>query len=493
MRSARAVLLAVAAALAGSACQSPKGRCDTASDCSAGETCASGVCQRLPPVLGNGSGGGVDPTSFTPVLWSTVATAGGATFSVSAVGADAATGGLVVAGGLDGAYDPWTLATGAFAARLDGATGTLAGAVPFPTFSQGALRIAVAPNGDLLFAGTAFDPTSIGTYAFTPPAAGSLVVGRLDAALDPVWALTIDATSATPVPVALAARGSDLVVAGTGAGDFGAGDTGGATFVAALSGADGHALWSRGLATRTISDVAPRDAGDVALTGVCTPVGASFDPGGGATCTGGLFLAVLSGADGSTTWARRSSGAGTVTAVRSLAVAPDGTTAVVGDARGVVGFGAAAIDFGSSDGSFAALFGPSGAAGLVVRPVEAPYAALPDAAAFARAAFDRHGKLWVAGRYYGQPTLGGVRFTPCRDPACLAAAFLARVEPDGSVGSFLPIAVAPVASSAWVDDLALFATTGVVGHALQITGQATVGGTAWPAAAGGLGALKIVP
>jgi hypothetical protein len=491
-----ALPLAVAALLAAAGCQAPKGRCDAAADCSAGETCDSGVCVRLPPVVGNGSGGGVDPTTFTPVLWSTLASAVGATFSVNALGADAATGDLYVAGAVGGAFDPWTLATGGFAARLDGGAGALAWAIPFPSFSHGALRTAVATGGDLLFAGTAFDPTSIGTWAFTPPVAGSLVVGRLDALGNPLWVRAIDASGTTPlVPVALAARGDELVLAGTGAGDFGQGDTASASFVAALSGADGSCLWSRGLSTRTVSDLVARDSGEVALAGLCTPVGASFDMGGGVICTKGLFLTVLS-ADGSTTvWARTSSGAGTVTAVRSVAVSPDGSATVIGDAKGVVGFGGgAAVDFGSAEGSFAAIFGPAGAPGLVVRPVEAPYAPLPDAASFVRGAYDRNGKLWLAGRYYGQPTLGGLRFSPCRDPSCATASFLARLEPNGSVSSFLPIRAAGATDgAAWVDDLVLFATTGAVGHALQLTGAATVGGTAWPTGADGLGVLKLLP
>jgi hypothetical protein len=475
-----ALALALAAAAAG--CQSPAGRCDTTADCSAAERCQEGVCVPAPSHGGNGSGGGTVPASFTPVLWSTVQGSASAAFSVDAVSAVATN--VYVAGVLDGVHDPWALATGPFAARLDDG-GAPVWAVALPGFSHGTLKTAAAPDGGLLFAGAS---------------AGALVVGRLDpdsGAL--VWSQPIPGTHATVTiaPVSLAARGSDLLVAGVGAANFGCGDTGAggnATFAALLDGTTGLAScrWSRGFGTKTVSDLEPRDAGDVALAGLCTPVGASFDPGSGTTCARGLFVAVLDPTGATSTWARFSSGAGTVTAVRDLAVASSGALAVVGDAKGVVGFGGAAVDFGASEGSFAATFAPSGAAGTVLRPVEAPYAALPDAASFARAAYDRNGKLWIAGRYYGQPTLATTLFPSCREPACSAASFLARIEANGTVGSFLPIRIAAVGGAAFADDLVLFATTGTVGHAQRFTGAATVGATPWSATAG-LGVLRVVP
>ncbi len=493
-RAAAAVALALAALASG--CQSPKGSCAAASDCTSGERCDEGVCVRLPILGGNGSGGGTDPASFAPVLWSTLEAAATATFSVDAVSAGPG-GDVYVAGGLEGAFDPWTLGTGGFAARL-GPTGAYVWSVPFPTFSHGALRTAAAPDGGLLFAGTAYDSTTIGGSTFTPPASGSLIVGRLDASGAPVWAFAVDDTHATVAlaPVSLASRGGDLVIAGTGAGDFGCGGTGGETFAAALAYADGACLWSRGLTTRTVSDLEPRDAGDLVLAGLCTPSGAYFDPGGGATCTKGLFIAALSGSDGTTAWSRTTTGTGAVTAVRDVAVSPSGGIAVVGDATGAVEFGGAAVDFGSSEGSFVAMFQATGAPGLVVRPVEAPYALLPDAASFSRGAYDRNGKLWIAGRYYGQPTVGALRFSACRDPACRTAVFLARVESDGKIlagGSFLPVRAAPVAGSVFADDLVLHATTGSVALALRFTGAATVGPTPWSTGASGLGVLRIVP
>jgi hypothetical protein len=492
----RAAPLALALALLGAGCQSPKGSCDVDTDCGAHERCDQGVCVRVPDLGGNGSGGGTLPASFTPVLWCTLETAAGASFSADSVGADAASGDVLVAGALAGTFDPWNLPTGGFAVQL-GAGGALGWQVQFPTFSHGALRTAVAPDGGLLFAGTAYDPTVVGTDVYVPPPMGTLVFGRLDATGSLVWARTVDDTHPTAplAPASLASRGGDLLLAGTGSGDFGCGDTGGATFAAALASADGTCLWSRGLGTRTVTDLEPRDAGDVVLAGLCTPTGAFFDPGGGTTCAAGLFLAVLDGATGSTVWSRTSSGAGRVTTVRDLAVAPLGGLAVIGDATGAVSFGGATVDFGAAEGSFAAIYGATGAPGLVLRPIEAPYAPVPDAASFARGAYDRKGKLWIAGRSYGQPTLGGVLFPPCREPDCSTASFLARIEADGRVSSFLPIRAAAVGKdrAAFVDDFVLFATTGTLAHALRFSGAATVGTSSWSTAEAGLGVLRIVP
>ena len=383
-------------------------------------------------------------------------------------------------------------------ARLSGGSGALAWTIPFPTFSHDRFRTAVLSGGDVVFAATAFDPTTISTWTFTPPAAGGLVIGRLPAGGGAaLWAIMVSSATASPiVPVALSARGNDLLVAGTGAGDFGCagGSTAGATFVAGLSGADGSCLWFRGFATRSIADVQPRDAGDVAVAGVCAPTGPFFDLGGGTTCTKGLWVAALSFADGSTVWAQTSTGTGNVTALRDVAVTPDGTVTVIGDANGAVSFGGTSIDFGPTDGSFAARYGPSGTSGAVVRPIEAPYAPLPDALSFVRCAADRLGKVWIAGRYQGQPTLGGVRFNPCRPPACSAATFLARLEPQGTVSSFLPLRVAPLPDgSAYMDDLVLSATAGTLAHAFQLTGSTTVGSASWTSAGADLGVLRIVP
>ncbi len=490
--------LASLVALALSAgCVKPAGSCNQTSDCGANEACDGGVCVRLPDPGGNGGGGGTIPGSLTPVAWSRLEGAAGATFQPDAVGADAASGDVVVAGALAGDFAPWGLSTGSFLARLSATNGSPTfPPVAFPTFSHGMFRAAVRADGRILFAGTAFDPTTLGALpTFFPPPQGSLVVGLLDAAGAPVWAVAVDSTSAaaTLVPAALAARGTDVLVAGTGAGDFGCGPTGAATFVALLSGADGACVWSRGLATRSIAAVAPRDQGDVAAGGVCAPTGAFFDPQGGTTCTSGLWVAALSAADGSTVWAR--TGSGNVSAVRDLAVSPDGTVTVVGDASGQVGFGGPVVDFGTWVGSFAAPFGPTGTPGAPVRPIEAPYAPNPDAASFVRCAADRLGRVWLAGRYSGQPTLLDTLFPACRPPACAGATFLARLDASGKVGSFLPVPLAPTAGGeAYADDLLLFATTGTLAHALQLTGSTTIGGVPWTSAgAGDLAILRIVP
>ncbi|HEX9243269.1 MAG TPA: hypothetical protein VF875_12565 [Anaeromyxobacter sp.] len=492
----RGLALFALAALAG--CVKPAGSCHETPDCASGETCDGGVCVRTATFGGGGggSGGGIEPTAFTSVAWSALQGSPGATFRPDSVGADSISGDVVVAGALDGAFAPWGLGTGAFVAKVSGLA-AFDWAFPFPTFSHGKLRAAVLPGGDVLFAATALAPTTIGGLPpITPPAQGALVVGRLDAAGNAIWAVSIPSASAsaTLVPVAAAVLGSDLLVAGTGAGDFGCGATAGQTFVAALAGANGACLWSRGFATRSIADAEPRDAGDVLVAGICAPTGAYFDPQGGTTCTSGLWVAALSGSTGATLWA--TTGSGAVSAVRDVAVAPDGSLAVVGDATGSVRFGgAAAIDFGPHAGSFAARFAADGTPGAVIRPIEAPYALLADAASFDRCAADRLGKLWIAGRYRGQPTLGGALFPECRLPACAAATYLARLEGDGSVSSFLPLRVAPLGDgSAFVDDLVLFATTGTLAHALRLTGSTSVGGASWTSVGGGdLGVLRIAP
>ncbi len=456
---------------------------------------------------GTGGGGGVDPSSFTTVLWSSLAGRTGVTFAVDAVGADLA-GNVVVAGSVDAAYDfgPDAVGTGAFVLLLD-PSGATSWAVSFPTLVapggtgaplRGRVETAVLPGGDVLFAGAAFDPTSIGTYTFTPPAAGALVFGRLDSAGAPLWARTVANTdpAAFLTPAALAVTGSgDLLVAGTGSGDFGCGATTGPTFAAALAGADGSCRWSRGFTTRSLSDVEARDSGEVAIAGVCAPSTAFFDPGGGTTCTKGLYVAVLAGAGGATVWARTTSGAGSVPTVNDVAVAPDGSVTVIGDALGVVDFGGGAVSFGSAAASFAATFGPTGIPLGVLRPIEAPYAADPDAVSFARCAYDRSGQLWLAGAYVGAPTLGGIRFSACRASAsCLAAAYLAAIDASGRTRSFLPLRAEPdAAAGAFVDDFALFATTDTVAHALRFTGVAPVGGATWTSAGGDLGTLRIVP
>ena len=492
----RALAPALLAAVA-LGCVKPAGSCNQTSDCGANETCESGVCVRGPDLGGGGGGGGSLPASYTPVSWFALEGAPLATFHADSVGADPATGDVVVTGAIESDFAPWGLPTGAFVTRLSGVDGSPRGApASFPTFSHGSFRTAVRADGQVLFAATAFDPTPLGTlFFFAPPPQGSLVVGLLDAAGDPVWAVTVDSASAaaTLVPVAASARGSDLLVAGTGAGDFGCGPTGGATFVALLSGLDGSCLWSRGLATRSIADVEPRDQGDVAVGGVCAPTGAFFDPQGGTTCASGLWVAALSGAGGSTVWA--TTGAGDVSAVRNLAVSPDGTVTAIGDASGLVRFGAVAVDFGSLTGSFAIPFGPTGTPGTPVRPIEAPVAPEPDAASFASCAADRLGRVWIAGRYVGQPTLLDTLFPACRPPACAAATFLARLDGNGKVGSFLPLPLAPTpGGEAYADDFVLSATAGTLAHALQLTGETTVGGTPWSSAgAGDLGVLRIVP
>jgi hypothetical protein len=494
MRPLRALALALAALAA--ACQEPKGSCDTTADCASNERCDAGVCVRTAGPGGDGSGGGTDPGTFTAVYWSTLTATATSTFAPVSIAADATTGDVLVTGGVASPFDPWSLGTGGFAARRAGATGALAGLVRLPTFSHGALRTTSVPGGGILFAGRAVDPTTLGTTTWVPPQAGSLFVGVLSGAGDPVWVVTVDGIGGAEIaPVAVAARGSDLVVAGTGAGDFGCGATAGATFVAALDGTTGACIWSRGLATRSLVDAEARPAGDVAVAGLCAPSGASFDPGLGNTCTSGLYVAVLGASDGQPTWARTSTGA--VTAVRDLAVAPSGAVAVVGDAHGSVAIGGgAATDFGALDGSFVKVFTATGGSGPLIRPVEAPTAPLRDEAAFDRCAFDASARLWIAGRYYGQPTLAGLRFAKCRD-ACRAAAFLARVDnptATPATGSFLPIRIAEApGGAAYADDLVLAATAATVSLSLRFSGDTTVGPTRWTTGGAGLGTLRIVP
>jgi hypothetical protein len=456
----------------------------------AGDTCEGGVCVRGVSYGGGGSGGGVDPASFTPVSWSTVVGQAGATYHVDAIGADPTQGDVVVGGALDGAY--------AFAASFAGTTGAALWNVQFPTFSHGSFSTTVFPNGDVLFAATAHDPTTIGTLAVTPALAGSLVYGRLDGSGQPIWLKEVNSVNAssTLVPVNISALGNDFVVVGTGAGDFSEGDplstcstTVGAAFAAAFSELDGSCQWSRGIEANSIAGAVPRDAGDVAVAGVCP----FFDPSLGTTCTSGLWVTALSGATGATEWAV--TGSGSVSAVRDIGATPDGTVTVLGDATGKVNFGGPAVDFGSYTGSFAARFGPSGAPGAVVRPVEAPYAPQFDAASFLKCAGDRNGKLWIAGRYQGQPTLGGIRFPACRPPSCESASYLARLEPSGQVTSFLPLLVTPLPDgSAYEDDLVLFATTGTLAHAFSFTGTISDGvPRSTSAGAADLGVLRIVP
>ncbi len=495
MRPAR-LAVALALSLAGAGCvYAPKGRCDTAADCAADERCDGGVC------VASTSGGGIDPTSFTSVTWSQLLGQSNATFAVDSVGADLA-GNVVVAGAVDAAFDfaPSAVGTGAFVAKRASPGGAAVWAVSFPTFSHGRFATAVLPGGDVFFAGTAFDPTAIGTVlSYDPPMAGALVFGRLDAGGNPLWARAVADTHLTSplVPAAVTVSGlGDLIVAGAGSGDFGcasSGDTAGETFAAALSGTDGSCRWSRGFGTQTLSDIEPSGATSVVVAGVCTPAGAWFDPGGATTCTKGLFVAVLSGSSGATASLRTTTGAGTVSAVYDLAIAPDGRATVVGDASGFVNFGGGAIDFGDAVASFAATFDATGVT-TVLRPVEHdPYGSKPDSLAFSRCAYDATGRLWIAGRYVGQPILGGIRFSACRAPACVIAAFLARVEASGSVSSFLPIRAGSTAAGAYVDDLALFATTGTVAHALRFTGAGTVGTKTWTSLGGDLAVLRIPP
>ena len=497
---ARRPFLALALALTASGVAgclySPKGRCDTRADCAASEVCEGGVC--VPS-----KSGGVDPTSFTTVTWNKLEGWSGATFAVDSVGADLA-GNVVVAGAVDAAFDfdpgaMVTVATGAFALKRAVADGAALWAVSFPTFAHGQLKTAVLADGDVFFAGTAFEPTTIGTCAPLVPLTGNaLVFGRL-AGTDGScrWSSAVDDTHPTSelVPIAVAVRGAgDLVVAGTGSGNFGclSGDTADQTFAAALSGTDGTCLWSRGFGTTTLSDIEPSGATTVVVAGVCTPAGASFDPGGATTCTKGLFVAELSGANGATGSLRTTSGAGTVADVYDLAIAPNGRTTVVGDASGVVNFGGGSIDFGDAVASFAVTFEPAGAS-TVVRPIESPYGTDPDAVAFSRCTYDRTGRLWIAGLYVGQPTLGGIRFSACREPECRDAAFLARLETSGAVSSFLPIRTGSPDGSraAYVDDLVLFATTGTVAHALRFTGVGSVGSVPWTSKGDDLGVLRI--
>jgi hypothetical protein len=501
----RLALATAAVALAASlgCIQAPKGSCDTRADCTKGEACDGGVCVRVPPVPGNGSGGGTDPTSFSTVAWSNLATSASAAFAPASVSADALTGNVLVGARLDGLFDPWVAGTGAVVVRAAG-SGNPAVVARFPTFSHGALRTVGLPDGGLLFAGGAVDPTSIGTtFTFLPPITGSLVLGRLDATGDPIWAVTVDGTDPAIriAPVAVAARGTDLIVTGTGSGDFGCvgGDTGQDTYVAALAGADGRCLWSRGLANRTVSDVEARPAGDVVVGGLCAPSGTTFDPGTGTSCATGLFVAVLNRTTGATTWARFSSGSGTVTEVRDLAVAPDGSVGLVGDGRGLLALGATTLDLGPLETSFATILDGSGSARPGVRPVEAPYAPLPDAVSFAACAFDRSGRLWIAGRYYGQPTVAGTRFTKCRD-TCATAAFLARLDPRAGaaprLASFLPVRVAETSAGvAWVDDLVLAATTGTVAWSFRFSGNAPApaGVSIWNTNTAGLATVRVVP
>jgi hypothetical protein len=428
------------------------------------------------------------------VPWSGVASRADATFSIDSVGADPGSGDVVVAGAVDAGFDfgPDAVGTGAFVLKRAAADGSAVWATAFPAFAHGEFRTAVAPGGDVLFAGTAADPATIVT-AGPPPAPGALVVGRLRASDGaPLWARGFDPTRPISA-VAMAAGGARLFVAGGGSADFGLGDTGEQAFVAALSALDGAPAWSLGLRTPALSDVEARDDGGVVLAGLCAPSGATFEPALGVTCASGLLVAAL-GATGAGQWARVSAGPGTVTGVRDLAVAPDGGAAVVGDASGVVDLGAGPVAFGDHAASFAATWGPSGATASLLRPIEDPYAAEPDALALSRCAYDRTGRLWLAGRYVGAPTLGGVRFSACRAPACGAAAFLARLDADGAVGSFLPVRAGPDADGgAYVDDLALFATTGTVAQALRFTGAAAVGGATWSSAGGGLAVLRAVP
>jgi hypothetical protein len=424
----------------------------------------------------------------------------GATFRPDSISADPSgvASDVIVAGALEGTFSPWLLSTGAFVARFDGASGAPTWWFPLPTFSHGELRAALRPDGLVFVAATARTATSIGSIPVAAPPQGALAAALVDPTLDDaVWVVTVasSSASATLVPVAAAILGSDLVIAGTGAGDFGCGPTGGKTFVAALSGADHHCLWSRGFSTQSISDVEPRDSGDVVVGGVCAPAAGTFDPQGGATpCTSGLWVAALQATTAAPTiWAR--TGSGTVSAVNDLAVAPDGSVTAIGEARGKVGFGGALVDFGTYDSPFAARFAADGTPGAVVRPIQAPYAPLPDAVSFDRCAGDRLGKLWIAGRYQGQPTLGGALFPECRPPACAIATYLARLEGDGTVSSFLPLRIAPLGDgSAFVEDLVLTATAGTLSHALGLTGSTSVGGSAWSSAGpADLGVLRIVP
>jgi hypothetical protein len=509
MRRAAAASLGLAAAIAAGCVYSPKGRCGADGDCAAGLVCTGGVC--VAPAAATPAV--ADPTAFATVSWSEHLSTPAASFAVDGIGADLA-GTVVVAGAVDVPFDfgPGPATTGAFAVALPAEGGAPLWAFPFPTFSHGAFVVAVRPDtGETFFAGTVFAPTTVAGTAlagYVPPEGGALVLGKLDATGLPVWATAAPGSSAAALaPVSLAVHGGDVLLTGTGGVSLGgtcpdtaATPSGSATFVAALDGATGVCRWARGFQSRAIAGAGAGAAasGTVTVGGLCQPVGASFDPGAGTTCASGLWLAALDGATGAPVWDGVSAG-GTVAAVRDLAVAPDGRATLVGDARGAVDLGGGPVDFGSgSERSFAATFSPSGAFSALVRAIESPDAASPDVAAFSRATYDAGGRLWIAGRYEGAPSLGGVRFSACRAPACAAAAFLARIEADGSVspaGGFLPIRAARDAGgAAWADDLVLCATTGTVAAALRLEGNASVGGApTWAGVAGDLAAVRVAP
>lgn len=506
MRRLAAVAFALAVALAASGCvYEPKGSCGSSADCAAGESCSAGVCVAGTRV----TAAAADPSGFATVAWAAHLGAAGTTFRVDGIGADLA-GNVVVGGVVDEPFDfgPGVATSGAFAVQLAAAGGAPAWATFFPALGHGRFAIAVRPDtGETFFAGAAFEATTIGTTLVPASASGTLVVGKLGALGEPLWVVSSPNIAATAplAPVSLAVRGGDLVVAGTGGVhlDPGCDSTalagGAATFVASLDADTGLCRWVRGLLTKAITGAAPASSGPVIVAGLCQPVGASFDPGDASTCARGLYVAALDGASGDTLWSRHSLGAGTVTAVRDVAVAGDARATVVGDATGSVDLGGGAVDFGAvSARSFAATFSPSGAFTTLVRPVESPDAASPDVASLSRAAYDGSGGLWLAGRYEGQPALGGVRFTACRAPACGAASFVARVDAGGAVaasGGFVPLRAAPDAGGAsYADDLVLCATTGTVAHALRLTGDGSVGTLpAWTGAAGDLAAVRVSP
>jgi hypothetical protein len=226
----------------------------------------------------------------------------------------------------------------------------------------------------------------------------------------------VDGTHATAnlVAVAVAARGTDLVVAGTGSGNFGCvdGDTGEASFAAAIR-ADGSCRWSRGLRTRTISDVEVRDDGNVAVAGVCTPSGPFFDPAPATTCTKGSSSRCSRNGRHAAVGARRHGhGDG-----RKCAISRSPPTAAPRWSATRPGSSTSARARWPSARRRPRSPRPTGRRrDELFRPIEAPYAEDPDALALALR-YDRSGRLWLAGRYAGQPTLGGVRLSACRAPA----------------------------------------------------------------------------
>jgi hypothetical protein len=265
---------------------------------------------------------------------------------------------------------PLTSAGGrdAFLVKLDADGGTLWSLRAGGEGQDAITTVGVAPDGDVIVAGTFEGTLDLGGAPLVSLAAGDAFVARLSSAGQVLWSARLGGPD-NQRPAALAVdAGGDVLVYGDFAGSITIGaDTWSAAgskdlFVARLSG-DGQPTWSAQLGSSALEVASglALDPGSGAMlltgrfTGFTNLGGAAFTSNGMADA----FVVKLA-SDGSHVWSF-AYGDSSYQEGSAIAVAPDGSLLVGGGVSGSIDFGGGPLTAAGSTDAFVAKLAPDGA------------------------------------------------------------------------------------------------------------------------------------